>query len=85
MGDLAVRYPKIATDSTIYVVGTSGYVDGDLYALASSGTLKWRKGNASGGHSIAIAANGTIYGSLVSSAGTSLATVNSDGLGKMDT
>lgn len=74
--------PSVGSDGTIYVVGASGYVDGDLYALTSSGALKWHKGNAFGSHSIAIAANGAICGSLVFIAGTSFAAVNSDGSAK---
>jgi len=38
--------PSIGPDGTIYVIAASGYVDGDLYALTSNGTLKWNAGNA---------------------------------------
>jgi outer membrane protein assembly factor BamB len=53
--------PSIGPDGTIYVIAASGYVDGDLYALTSSGTLKWNTGNSPAGHSVAIASDGTIY------------------------
>ena len=74
--------PSIGSDSTIYVVGSSGYVDGDLYALTSSGVLKWHEGNTGGGKNVAVAADGTIYGSLIFAADTSFAAVNPDGSAK---
>ena len=69
--------PSIGPDGTLYVVGSSGYVDGDLYALTSSGALKWHKGNAAASSGVAVAANGTIYGSLIFAADTRFAAVNS--------
>jgi len=74
--------PSIGSDSTIYVVGSSGYVDGDLYALTSSGVLKWHEGNTAGGCNVAITADGTIYGSLVFAPDTNFAAVNSNGSAK---
>lgn len=74
--------PSIGSDGKIYVVGSSGYVDGDLYALTSSGALKWHKGNTAGGRNVAITANGTIYGSLVFAPNTNFTAVNSNGSAK---
>jgi outer membrane protein assembly factor BamB len=56
--------PSIGPDGTIYVVGSSSYVDGDLYALTSKGTLKWNEGNAVESSNLAISSDGNIYGKL---------------------
>jgi len=70
--------PSVDSDATIYVVGTSGYVDGDLYALTSNGTLKWHKGNTAGTN-LAVNSDGTIYGFLTFNDTTNFAAVNPDG------